>query len=340
MNITIEDVAKMANVSKATVSAVLNNKATVSESTRLKILKVIKKLNYRPNQLARSLSIRKTKSIGLVIKEIDNPYFTNVMKGVFDACSKHGYTVLLGSSELFPEQEIKNIETLVNKRVDGLIISPLQGDDVDLTHIADLIGKKYPMVMLDSIANFSTNTVDINNVEASYQAVSYLIELGHKDITYFAGPSYSKHSYERMNGYQKALIGANIPIHANNIIQAGSYIKDGYDRGKELFSKFDNNSPTAVFCYNDLVAIGLINSLLDLDIKVPEQISVIGFDDINFCGSFKIPLTTIHVPAYEIGKTAAALLIEQINNQSVFLMAKKVLKANLVKRNTCVCIDD
>ena len=208
--------------------------------------------------------------------------FTKIMKGVFDACSKHGYTVLLGSSELLPDQEIKNIETLVNKRVDGLIISPLQGDDVDLTHIADLIKMKYPMVMLDSLVNFSTNTVEINNVEASYQAVSYLIELGHKNIAYFAGSSYSKDSYERMNGYQKALISFNVPIHADNIIQVGSYIKDGYYRGRELFLKFDNNSPTAVFCFNDLVAIGLINSLLELGIKVPEQVSVIGFDDINF----------------------------------------------------------
>lgn len=335
MNITIDDVARMANVSKATVSAVLNNKSTVSEQTRLKVLRVIKKLNFRPNQLARSLSIRKTKSIGLLIKEIDNPYFAKIMKGVFDTCSKLSYTVLLGSSELSPKQEIKNVETFVNQRVDGLIISPLQGDDVDLTYISDIMGKKYPLVMLGRLKNFSTNSIDINNVESSFEAVSYLIKLGHKNIAYFAGPSYSIHSFERLEGYQNALIKNNIPIKKKYIMQVGSHIKNGYESGKQLFSKFKENSPTGVFCYNDLVAIGLINSLMELKIKVPQQVSVIGFDDINFCGSFKIPLTTIRVPAYEIGETAANLLIKQINNPSVLLKEKKILQTKLIKRDSC-----
>jgi len=335
MNITIEDVARMAKVSKGTVSAVLNEKSTVSEKTRQRVLAVIKKLNYRPNLLARSLSVRKTKSIGLVIKEIDNPYFIKIMKGVFDTCSEQDYIVLLGSSELLPNQEVKNIETLINQRVAGLIISPLQGEGVDLSHIADLIRENYPLVMLGSIKNFLTNAVDVNNVDASYQAVSYLIKLGHKNIAYFAGPSYSIQSFERLEGYQKALNVNNIHFKNENIIQVGSYIENGYEKGKSLFSNFNPNSPTAVFCYNDLVAMGLMNALAEVGINVPNQVSIIGFDDINLCGSFKIPLTTVRVPAYQIGQTAANILLEQIINGSQVKKEKKILNAELVIRDSC-----
>ena len=335
MNITIEDVARMAKVSKGTVSAVLNEKSTVSEKTRAKVLAVIKKLNYRPNLLARSLSIQKTKSIGLVIKEIDNPYFTKIMKGVFDSCTNKDYIVLLGSSELSPVQETKHIETLINQRVAGLIISPLQGEGVDLSYIADLLRDNYPLVMLGSVKNFLTNAVDVNNVEAAYQAVRYLIELGHKNIAYFAGPSYSIQSFERMEGYQNALSFTNVPMNKKNIVQVGSYMKNGYDKGKEIFSNFNLKSPTAVFCYNDLVAIGLMNALTELGINIPEQVSIIGFDDINMCDSFKIPLTTIRVPAYQIGQTAANILVDQITNGVTTEREKQVLKAELVKRSSC-----
>ncbi|MDZ7319702.1 MAG: LacI family transcriptional regulator, partial [candidate division KSB1 bacterium] len=174
MKVTIADVARMANVSKATVSAVLNNKPTVSPQTRELVNEVIRHLNYRPNEIARSLSIRRTKCIGLVIKEIDNPYFAKVMKGVFDVCCEMGYTVLLGSSELSPNQELKSVQTLTHRHVDGLIISPLQGDDIDFSYLGNLLRENYPLVMLGSVKNYITNTVDIDNVKAAYEAVSYL----------------------------------------------------------------------------------------------------------------------------------------------------------------------
>lgn len=334
MKITITDVARIANVSKASVSAVLNNKPTVSPKTREKILKVIKKLNYRPNEVARSLSSRKTKSIGLVIKEIDNPYFARVMKGVFDVCCEQGFTVLLGSSELSPAQEFQSIETLTLQRVDGLIISPLQGLDSNFTYLADLIHDGYPLVMLGTVKNYTTNIVDVNNVSAAYQAVSYLIRLGHTGIAYFSGPAYSAHSFDRFEGYQHALIDHKIPIRKDYIFEVGSYIANGYQAGKNFFSN-QSIIPSAVFCYNDLVAIGLIDALIELGIKVPEQVSVIGFDDIDICASVKIPLTTIHVPAYEIGRKASDLLIRQIQNSNQSDNEKIILETKLIERNSC-----
>lgn len=337
MHLTIGDIARLANVSKATVSAVLNDKPGISQQTREKVLDIVKKVNYRPSHVARSLSIRETKSIGLIIKEIVNPYFARIMKGVFDGCTENGYTVLLGSSELSPEKEKQSIETLLNYGVDGLIISPLQGSDIDFSYLANLIRDNYPLVTLNVVQNYPTNVVDIDNTEAAYKGVSYLIDLGHTKIAYFAGPFFSAHSNDRRQGYQQALIDHNLPIQKQYIVQAGSYVEDGYALGKEFFSQNDN-FPMAVLCYNDLVAIGLVNVLSELNIAVPEQVSVIGFDDIDFCKSFRIPLTTVHIPAYEIGKAAAELLIKQINHRSKPLNEKVILEASLIKRNSCIKI--
>jgi LacI family transcriptional regulator len=337
MKITIADVAKIANVSKATVSAVINNKPTVSITTRAKVLKTIDKLNYRPSEIARSLSIQKTRCIGLVIKEIDNPYFAKVMKGVFDVCCQQGYTVLLGSSELSPYQEMQSIETLTHHQVDGLIISPLQGEDIDFNYLANLLRDKYPLVMLGTVKNYQANLVNIDNVKAAYQAVSFLIRLGHTEIAYFSGPSYSAHSEDRLEGYRQALIDHQLPVGKNFIQRVGSYIANSYHAAKQFFSD-TQNKPTAVFCYNDLVAIGLINALTDLAIQVPQQVSVIGFDNIEFCESVRIPLTTVNVPAYEIGKTAAELLIRQIVNPTVTFNEKVILDAKLVERSSCARI--
>jgi len=334
MNITIADVARIANVSKATVSAVLNNRPTVAPRTRQKVLDVIKKLNYRPSGVARSLSIKQTKTIGLVIKEIDNPYFAKIMKGVFDTCSDNGYTVLLGSSELSPQQELKSIETLTSQRADGLIISPLQDENMDFRYLSELIHQKYPLVTLGSVRNHVTNVVDIDNVAAAYQAVRYLIELGHTEIAYFAGPSYSAHSDDRRRGYQQALIDSDLPIRKNFIVPVGSYIENSYELGRDFFAGSDP-LPSAVFCYNDLVAIGLIQALLELKIPVPEQVSVIGFDDIDFCRAVQVPLTTVHVPAYQLGRSAADLLIRQIQEPERLLNEKIILETRIVERGSC-----
>ncbi len=334
MNITIADVARVANVSKATVSAVINHKSTVAPETRDKVLDVIKRLNYRPSEVARSLSSKKTRCIGLVIKEIDNPYFAKVMKGVFDCCCENGYTVLLGSSELSPNQEMQSIETLLSQRVDGLIISPLQDQETDFLHLADLLRKNGPLVTLGSVKNYSTNVVDIDNVRAANQAVSYLIELGHTEIAYFAGPSYSSHSRDRFLGYQQAFIDHSLPIPRELMIPVGSSIERSYQATKAYLSNAVS-LPTAIFCYNDLVAIGLINALLEQGIQVPDEVSVLGFDDIEMVRFLAIPLTTVHVPTNEIGRKATELLIQQIQNPEQSLNEKMILQARLIERKSC-----
>jgi len=329
MEFNIGDVARMASVSKATVSAVINNRPGVAPQTRENVLRVIKKLNYRPNQVARSLSVRATKSIGLVIKEIDNPHFARVIKGVFSASSRHGYTVILGSSEHSPEKENMSVETLTNQRVDGLIVSPLQASHSDFGYLAQLIARNYPLVTLGEVKNYATNVVDINNEAAAHEAVSYLISRGHQKIAYLSGPAFSAH---RLRGYQLALIDHSLPIETKFILDAGPYFENGYTKGKQLFTS--SYIPSAVFCYNDLVAIGLVHALQELGFKVPDDVAVIGFDDIDFCQFARIPLTTIHVPAYEIGEKAADLLMRQITNRGNGMVEKNLLDAYLVKRES------
>ncbi len=331
---TISDIAKLSNVSKSAVSIVLNNKVGVSDKTRKKVSETIKKYNYNPNQIAQSLAAKETKSIGLVIKEIDNPYFSKVMKGVYDTCSELGYSALLASSELSTVRESEIINALMSKRVDGLIISPLQIENTNFKHISDLINEEFPLVVLGKLNNYLTNSVDIDNVRAAYDAVTNLIKLGHTKIAHFAGPAHSGHGQKRLEGYKKALIDNNIKIKKEYILPVEPYTLNGYEVGKELFSK-TKDLPTAIFCYNDLVAIGLINALLNLGIKVPQSVSVVGFDNIDFCEFLKIPLTTVNMPAYEIGKFATKLLIKQIHDSNASLNENIILKHKLIKRNSC-----
>jgi len=335
---TISDIAKLANVSKSAVSIVLNNKTGVSEKTRAKVLETIKKYNYNPNQLAQSLASKETKSIGLIIKEIDNPYFSKVMKGVFDACSELGYSVLVGTSELSTDKESEIVNTLLSKRVDGIIISPLKSGELDLSYFSNLFNENIPWVVLGKTSILG-NYVDIDNIKAAYDAVTYLINLGHREIAHIAGPSYSGHGLKRLEGYKQALSDNNIPINSDLIIPVDPYTANGYLAGKELLSLKDQN-PTAVFCYNDLVAIGLINSLTENNIKVPDDISIIGFDNIDFSEYLKIPLTTVHMPAYEIGKAAAVLLIKQLSSGSVPLNESVVLEHKIIERNSCSALQD
>ncbi len=333
MKLKIDDVARLAQVSKATVSAVLNDKPGVAEKTRIRVLEIIERFNYKPNHVARALSLQATKSVGLVIKEIDNPYYTKIMRGVFHICSLHGYSVFLGSSELQYRQEEKIIEAFVNQQVDGLIVTPLQEADRDFSTVFNLINRKFPIVTIGRIKNFHTNCVSIDNVAAAQEAVSYLIRAGHKRIAYFAGPANSLHNDDRLLGYRRALITAGIELPTDYIVAAGANFADGFSQCEVLFDR-EFEQPTAVFCYNDLVAIGLIQALQNRGVRVPQEIAVIGFDNIDFSRFSNIPLTTVSNPARKMGEEAAKLLLRQIEKPDPVLFKEKLLETTLVVRNS------
>jgi len=303
---TIRDVAEWAGVSNATVSNVINDKGKVSESTRKEVLEAIEALNYRPNASAqRKLQSRGPKSIGLVIKEIHNPYFADVIVGAQEKAREEGYAIMLSSSEGKRDAEGQIVDLLVEKDVDGIIINPLLDHDADLSHLFNLKRRNIPFVLLEEVHGLKSNLVDVDNVQASREMTSYLIDLGHEDIIHFAGPEYSMHSDERVEGFRQAFFDTQQIYSEDYVVRAGAHLEEGYKTGLEYFEDRPvSERPTAVTCYNDLVAIGLLRALRDLGIDVPGEVSVTGFDNIKTCDYAPVPLTSMGVPTTEMGRKA------------------------------------
>ncbi|MFP4229481.1 MAG: LacI family DNA-binding transcriptional regulator [Salinivenus sp.] len=311
---TIKDVAKRAGVSSATVSNVINEKGKVSESTRKTVLQAIEELNYRPNASAqRRLQRGGRNSIGVVVKEIQNPYFAEVTVGAQRAATEAGYEIMLSSSEGDRDTEQGIVELFVERDVDGIIINPLLDREADLSHLFELKRRNIPFVLLEEVHGLRSNLVDIDNVKAARELTQYLIDLGHTDLVHFAGPEYSMHSKERVEGFRKTFFESGLVYSEDFVVRAGAYMREGYETGRAYFRERDRSEwPTAVICYNDLVAIGLLRALRELNVKVPEEVSVTGFDNIEHCEYAPVPLTTMGVPTLEMGQTSVEVLVRQI----------------------------
>ena len=311
---TIKDVAERAGVSSATVSNVINDKGKVSESTRKTVLQAIEELNYRPNASAqRRLQHGARNSVGLIVKEIRNPYFADIMIAAQDAAGEEGYEVMLGSSEGDRETEKGIVELFVEKDVDGIIINPLLDRAADLSHLFELKRRNIPFVLLEEVHGLKSSLVDIDNVKAAHEITKYLVDLGHTDIIHFAGPEYSMHSQERIEGFRQTFFDSGLVYSDDYVVRAGAHLRDGYETGLSYFRETDRADwPTAITCYNDLVAIGLLRALRELDVSVPEEISVTGFDNVETGEYAPVPLTTMGVPTATMGRTAVEVLLRHI----------------------------
>jgi LacI family transcriptional regulator len=328
-------VAEKANVSTTTVSHVINKTRFVSPDKEERVLEAIKELDYQPNGLARSFRKKRTKTIGLIIPDNTNPYFAEVARGIEDACYERGYSVILCNSDRKMEKEINYLELLMEKGVDGIAFVSV-GDDKKAT---DIFGKKrVPKVLLDrEIPGLQIDSVLVDNQLGGYLATEYLIKLGHRRIACITGPSKLSSSLEREVGYNNALRNSDI-ILDKLLIQSGTFHSDsGYEGVRKLLTK--DNPPTAIFACNDLIAIGAMYGANEMGYKVPEDISIIGFDDISLASFMTPRLTTITQPKYEIGKTAAGLLIERIKNRDLPLR-KELFKPVLTIRDSCTSISE
>jgi LacI family transcriptional regulator/LacI family repressor for deo operon, udp, cdd, tsx, nupC, and nupG len=335
---TITDVARQAGVSKATVSAVINDSASVKGSTRDRVLAAIDVLNYRPTQATRTDS-RKTKSIGLLIKEVDNPYYAEVVLGARAQANEHGYTLLVASSEGEYEAERRAVELFQAKDVEGLIATPVLDQHSDLSHFFELKRRNFPFVLLEEVLGVPASLVDVDNRVASRKAVEYLIQQGHTRIVHFAGPSYSMHSAERIDGVRSACSASHLIFADEHVVEAGAHLEDGYRAALAFFRKRGGTRPTAVTCYNDLVAIGVCRALHELGLRIPDDVSVIGFDDIPLLEYLPVPLTTVRMPKAEMGETAAQMLIRHIESKTVLPKQKVLLEAELVVRQSTRPLD-
>jgi LacI family transcriptional regulator len=333
--VTISDVAREAGVSKATVSAVVNRSGTIAAATRARVQEVVDRLNYRPGAPARSPRVEEDPSIGMLIREINNPYHVEVAAGARQEAEENGYGLMVTSSAAEYQTERKVVERLLRKDLHGLIITPVLHESADLSYLYDLKRRGIPHVLLAGIWGVQASLVDVDNVEASRQAVAYLIEQGHTRIAHLAGPRFSMHSQERIEGVRRAFSESHLRFTADVIVPAGSHLEDGYEAGLGLFgSGRDDHRPTAVTCYNDLVALGLCRALDELNLHVPEDVSVIGYGDLPILEYLPLPLTTVRVPKFEMGKTAARMLIRQLRSGAVDAPERVNLETELVVRRS------
>jgi LacI family transcriptional regulator, repressor for deo operon, udp, cdd, tsx, nupC, and nupG len=327
--IKMRDVAKHAHVSTATVSRVLRNPSTVKEETRLKVLKVIEELNYQPNILARQLRTNKTNTILIVIPTITNTVFAEMLGGIESVATQNDYRVLLGNSNHQTERNIGYLDYLKQKQVDGVIFLTSELGENILNEIAS----EHPMVLASEyIQGARFPMVSIDNVLCGQKATEHLIELGHSRIAHLSGPFESLLSLDRLNGYKEALSAHHIKFD-ETLVQEGQF---SFESGNRIMKEWLSrpHPPTAVFAANDEMAIGAMKAALELGKRIPEDLAMVGFDNIRFSSVFEPSLTTIAQPFFEMGAESMNLLIQQINQEPI-PNNHFVLKSDLVIRQSC-----
>lgn len=334
--ITIEDVARRANVSKGTVSAVINAKNTVKPATRDHILAVMKELNFRPKGVARNLKNGyQEKTIGIIIKDLNYPFYTSIATGAKEYANKKGYSILITSSENDHESEKKFSHLFSTKDIKGTIIAPLVEGTSEIEHLFKLKMINYPFVLLEDVKGIQANVVAVDNLKAIKKAVKYLIESGHTKIVHFAGPPQSSHTQERIEGFRDAFSESTLVFSKSMIVSIGSHYEESFTKTVEYFTnKTRDDYPSAIVCFNDQQALAVMTALKELSIKVPEDISIIGNDDIYYAKIYPVPLTTIRAPQHEIGRRAAEILIRNIEASTLIPIEKVVLDTEFIVRES------
>lgn len=331
--LTIKDVAKKANVSISTVSRVLNNKTRVDIKTREKILRIIKEMNYEPNNIARSLSRKKTNTIGVIVEDIVNPFFSEVAKGIEETLHKKGYTMILTNSNYNPDEELELTKMLLRYKVDGIIITPV---DENSKSIELLKARETPFIVMNCISKRNEfSWISSDNLKGGYIATKYLLELGHKKIMHIKGINIQA-SFERYEGFKNAIREKGLKLANQIVIGPAKTHKDAHDEMKKFIEKNGLKFfPTAIFAINDDVAIGALDILNEYGIKVPDDISIIGYDDIKIASYYPISLTTIKQPKYKMGEIAAKQLLIKIEKEEIDIINHFLTEPKLIIRNSC-----
>jgi LacI family transcriptional regulator len=334
--ITIEDIAKRARVSQGTVSAVINAKNTVKPATRDYILEVMKESNYRPKGTARNLkSANQEKSIGLIIKDLTYPFYTSIAKGVSDYAKSKGYSVVVSSSDDNHECEKKLTHLFSSKDIKGVIIAPVVEGTAEIEHLFKLKMINYPFVLLEDVKGIQANVVAIDNLKAIKRAVTYLINGGHTNIVHFAGPPQSSHTQERIEGFRYAFSESPLIFKNDMIVFIGSHSEESSRNILEYFKNIHREDyPTAIVCFNDQQALTVMTALKELNIRVPDDITIIGNDDIYYAKIFPVPLTTIRAPQQEIGVMAAEILIRNIESSTIMPIERVILETEFIVRQS------
>jgi LacI family transcriptional regulator len=336
MRTTIKDIAKETGLSITTVSLILNKKGDrFPAKTKQTVFDAVETLNYRPNQLAISLLTRQTRTIGLIIPDISNIFFSELARGIEDRSRRDNYTVILCNSndEYLLERQCVNI--LADRSVDGiiLVISAESFGPKNEECLSSLRVLGIPIILIDSFndsGDFSTIAVD--NMAGSCLAVQHLLDLGHRRIGCITGPQGIQTNKDRFKGYTKTLTEAGLePKPA--LIYEGDFRYHGGYKGAICLLK---QKPTAIFCHNDMMAVGAAKALKDKGLKIPQDISLMGFDDIFFAQYMDVPLSTVAQPVYRMGEDAAAVLLEEITDRNKPKQRLMYIPRLVIRQSTAV----
>ncbi|MED3984932.1 LacI family DNA-binding transcriptional regulator [Peribacillus simplex] len=329
----MSDVAKLANVSPATVSRVLRQPDLVSEDTKQKVLQVIEEMNYKPHMIASQFRTKETKIILVVVPDITRPFFSEVLRGIEHTAVENGYQVILGDTENDIEREKEYIDLLYKKQADGALLLTARMNRESLEKLSN----QFPIVLAcEYVDGLDIPTVSIDNVSSARKVTEHLIKLGHTRIAHITGPMNIILSRDRLGGFQQAMKNHHLKVNPEFIpefIQEGDYgIDSGYDQMVKLLSL--ENKPEAVFVFNDEMALGAVKAIQDHGLSVPEDIAVVGFDNLKIASIFNPHITTIDQPKYEIGKKATNLLLTLMKGGTIE-KKKFVLKDELIIRESC-----
>ncbi len=329
----IHDVARAAGVSVATVSHVINDSRFVSPETRKKVLAAVAELNYRRDGIARSLRRNKTGTIGVMISDITNPYFSDLVRGIEDAI--HGrqddHNFILCNTEENAAKELLYLNVLLEKRVDGLIIAPAGGNHEEFRKI---LAAGLPLVFVDRILDdVGADGVGVNNRVAARKAVSHLIKLGHRRIALMKARLDADSILERIAGYHEALSAAGIAYDSALELDSASTIEQAHAVGRQLMSA--KPRPDAVFCTNNFMTLGVMQAITEAGFDCPKDIALVGFDDFPWATAFRPRLTVLSQPSYAIGREAVSLLFDRITKRRQGAPVRIIMEAPLIVRDSC-----
>jgi LacI family transcriptional regulator len=308
--VTISEVARLARVSIGTVSNVLNNPTVVAPATRARVLEVINKTRFVRSTVAHQLRVGKSRTVGLVLLDIANPFFAEVTRGAERVLSESGYVLMVFSSDESVERERRCLHVLEEHRVEGLLITPA---DRDLDRVSAVAKRGISTVLLDrDRGNKDLCSVTVDDVRGGELAADHLFELGHRDITFVNGPTSIRQCADRRRGAQRALRRARArgAAHLAEVTVSALTVENGERAAATLLSS--RPRPTAVMCANDILALGVLKGLSDASVTVPDEVAVVGYDDVSFASMLSPSLTSVRQPKYELGVAAAELLLEEV----------------------------
>jgi len=327
--VRLKDIAEKAGVSVMTVSKVMRDAADISVATKARVRALAEQMGYVPDSQAQALRTRATRLFGLVIPALTNPVFSRVVMAIEERAHEAGCEIILCHTLNLPEREEAAIRRLMSRRVEGLFVSPVYRMAPTASIYSELERCRIPTVILGNRAPFCSQFVNVetDDVQSSHAATRHLIELGHRRIAFFAGPQVSPSAQERLEGYRRALREAEIELDDRLVFNAGATIEEGEKAALQMLN--ESSDATAIQAVNDLVAIGAATILLNQGLRIPEEISLVGFGNILISEHFRVPLTTIRQPKYRLGVAAMDSMLRLIRGEQP---ESKRLPAEIVVR--------